>query len=46
VQGLRDARVYAVGDWKAGEAFEGLSAPPKLVSPREKIGRSPLLGQR
>lgn len=46
VQGLRDARVYAVGDWKAGEAFERLSAPPKLVSPREKIGRSPLLGKR
>lgn len=46
VQGLRDARVYAVGEWKAGEAFEGFSAPPKLVSPREKIGRSPLLGQR
>lgn len=46
VQGLRDARVYGVGDWKAGEAFEGFSAPPKLVSPQEKIGRSPLLGQR
>ena len=46
VQGLRDARVYAVGDWQAGAAFEGFSAPPKLVSPQEKIGRSPLLGQR
>jgi serine/threonine-protein kinase HipA len=46
VQGLRDARVYAVGDWQAGEAFEGFSAPPKLVSSQEKIGRSPLLGQR
>ncbi len=46
VQGLRDARVYAVGEWQAGEAFAGFSAPPKLVSPHEKIGRSPLLGQR
>ena len=46
VQGLRDARVYAVGDWKAGEAFDGFSAPPKLMSPHEKIDRSPLLGQR
>ncbi|MFN3436740.1 MAG: type II toxin-antitoxin system HipA family toxin [Acidovorax sp.] len=46
VQGLRDARVYAVGDWKAGEAFEGFSALPKLVAPQEKIGRSPLLGKR
>lgn len=46
VQGLRDARVYAVGEWQAGEAFAGFSAPPKLVSPHEKIGRSPLLGGR
>jgi len=27
VQGLRDQRVYAVGEWAAGEAFEGISAP-------------------
>ncbi|WP_182118699.1 type II toxin-antitoxin system HipA family toxin [Acidovorax sp. FHTAMBA] len=33
VQGLRDARVYVVGEWNAGAAFEGFSAPPKLVSP-------------
>ncbi|WP_462390195.1 type II toxin-antitoxin system HipA family toxin [Acidovorax sp. Q11] len=46
VQGLRDAGVYAVGDWQAGAAFEGFSAPPKLASSQEKIGRSPLLGQR
>ena len=46
VQGLRDARVYAVGEWQAGAAFEGFSAPPKLVSSQEKIGRLPLLGQR
>ena len=41
VQGLRDARVYAVGDWNAGEAFAGFSAPPKLVADQRKIGRSP-----
>ena len=46
VQGLRDQRVYAVGDWAAGEAFEGFSAPPKLTTESNKIGRSPLLGER
>lgn len=43
VQGLRDQRVYAVGEWAAGEAF---SAPPRLKTKAAKIGRSPLLGQR
>ena len=46
VQGLRDQRVYAVGDWAAGEAFEGFSAPPKLTTESNKIGRSSLLGER
>ena len=46
VRGLRDQRVYAVGDWKPGTAFEGFSAPPKLKSTASKIGRSPLLGER
>jgi serine/threonine-protein kinase HipA len=46
VRGLRDDRVYAVGDWTAGEAFEGFSAPPKLAAETKKIGRSPLLGER
>jgi serine/threonine-protein kinase HipA len=46
VQGLRDQRVYAVGDWVAGDAFEGLSPPPKLTTDTNKIGRSPLLGKR
>jgi serine/threonine-protein kinase HipA len=46
VQGLRDQRVYAVGDWAAGKAFEGFSAPPKLAAETNKIGRSPLLGGR
>ena len=46
VQGLRDQRVYAVGDWAAGAAFEGFSLPPKQKSETAKIGRSPLLGKR
>jgi serine/threonine-protein kinase HipA len=46
VNGLRDQRVYAVGDWVAGDAFEGFSAPPRLESSTIKIGRSPLLGER
>lgn len=46
VQGLRDQRVYAVGDWAAGEAFEGFSAPSKQKTESFKIGRSPLLGKR
>jgi serine/threonine-protein kinase HipA len=46
VQGLRDQRVYALGDWRAGEAFDGLSTPPKLGSRTTKTGRSPLLGER
>lgn len=46
VQGLRDQRVYAVGDWVAGKAFEGFSAPPKRAAETNKIGRSPLLGER
>ena len=46
VQGLRDQRVYAVGDWQAGEAFEGFSPPPKVGIESNKIGRSPLLGKR
>jgi serine/threonine-protein kinase HipA len=46
VQGLRDQRVYAVGNWAAGEAFEGFSAPKKIKTQATKIGRSQLLGRR
>lgn len=46
VQGLRDQRVYAVGEWKAGEAFEGFSAPAKLQAQAAKMGRSPGLDER
>lgn len=46
VQGLRDQRVYAVGDWAAGDAFVGFSAPPKQKVETAKVGQSPLLGKR
>ena len=46
VAGLRDRRVYAVGEWQAGKVFAGISDPPKLQNPGAPIGRSPLLGDR
>ena len=46
IQGLRDQRVYAVGDWSGGDAFEGFSPPPKQKFDAAKMGRSPLLGKR
>ena len=44
VSGLRDRRVYSVGDWPAGKVFDGISDVPRLESPRSVVGRSPLLG--
>jgi serine/threonine-protein kinase HipA len=46
VEGLRDARVYAVGEWAHGAAFDNFSPPPGLKTDASKIGRSPLLGNR
>ena len=46
VQGLRDQRVYAVGEWAPGDAFAGFSVPAKLKAEPTKIGRSPLMGKR
>ena len=48
VQGLRDQRVYAVGNWTAGAAFEDFSPPSKQKAPSAitRIGESPLLGKR
>ena len=46
IQGLRDQRVYAVGDWVAGDAFDGFSAPARLTVKTTRLGRSPLLGER
>jgi serine/threonine-protein kinase HipA len=44
IHGLRDRRVYSVGDWPASEVFDGISDAPRLESPRSMVGRSPLLG--
>lgn len=46
VRGLRDTRVYALGDWNAGAAFEGFGAPPKQKAQSARIGRSPLQAKR
>ena len=46
VQGLRDERVYAVGDWLPGKAFDGLSLTPRIKDKVTKIGRSQLMGER
>lgn len=46
VHGLHDKRVYAMGDWRPGIAFEDIEQPPKLNMNISKIGRSPLLGER
>jgi serine/threonine-protein kinase HipA len=46
VAGLRDRRVYAVGEWQVGKVFDGISDPPRLENPRATVGRSPLLGDR
>lgn len=43
---LRDRRMYALSPWKSSKAFEGISDPPKLPSPRRVIGRSELLADR
>jgi serine/threonine-protein kinase HipA len=43
VRVLRDRHMYALGPWKSSTAFEGISDPPKLKSPRRGIGRSELL---
>ncbi len=49
VNGLREERVYAMGPWAAGTAFEGLAELAQLATVNikaDKIGRSPLLGRR
>ena len=46
VQGLRDQRMYAVGDWNMGDAFTDFPLPPKQKNQTNKIGQSPLLGKR
>lgn len=46
IQGLRDQRVYAVGEWTPGDAFAGFSESPKLKSPKGKLARSRLPDER
>ena len=46
VTGLRDKRVFAVGEWRAGDALTGFSEPPKLDNPNTTIGRSDGMGER
>jgi serine/threonine-protein kinase HipA len=46
VNGLRDKRVDASGDWPGDKAFEGISDAPKLANPSTAVGRSPLMGNR
>lgn len=46
VAGLRDQRVYALGDWRRGKAFDGLEPGSKLASGKVMIGRSSLLSDR
>ena len=42
VQAISDA----LGEWAAGDAFEGFSAPVKRKANHPKIDRSPLMGRR
>jgi len=46
IEGLRDKRVYASGEWPANKLFSGLSDAPPLKTPRSPVGRSPLLAAR
>lgn len=46
ISGLRDQRMYAIGNWESGDVLTGFSNPPKLDSPRTVIGCSELLGKR
>jgi len=45
IAGLRDKRIYALGDATLGDAFIGLSDPKPTVTERHVIGRSDLLGR-
>ncbi|MCW0201520.1 MAG: type II toxin-antitoxin system HipA family toxin [Rhodanobacter thiooxydans] len=44
--GLRDKRIYALGEMVLGEAFTGFSDPPPAKKEHQVIGRSDLLGKR
>jgi serine/threonine-protein kinase HipA len=46
VDGLRNRRVYAMPEWRPGEAFVGFPAPTKLPTNRNVVGRSQGLAKR
>ena len=43
VHRLRDRRMYALPVWPSGEAFAGISGPPKLESLVKVVGKSELM---
>lgn len=45
LDGLRDKRIYAMGEARLGEAFAGFSDPKPVKEERQVIGRSELLGR-
>lgn len=46
IKALRHSRTYDLDAWNPGEAFEGISDPPKLASEVTIIGKSALLSNR
>lgn len=46
IAGLRDKRVYALGEPELGEAFAGFSDPAPMKAEKNVIGRSGLLGSK
>jgi serine/threonine-protein kinase HipA len=46
IAGLRDKRMYAMGDGDLGEAFRGFSNPEAARLSQAAIGRSDLLGKK
>jgi len=46
IDGLRDQRIYTLGEATIGDAFAGFSDPPKLENKNPVLGRSELLPRR
>lgn len=46
LSGLRDRRIYAMGEIALGDAFEGFSEPAAVPQKKAVTGRSELLGKR
>ena len=46
IDGLRDKRVYGIGEAVLGDSFTGFSAPEPLKTEKSVVGRSELLGSR